>query len=74
MKQFLIDVASSGIGKCLAKSQAGFENKVFCTYPDHPLKRIGTAADVASLVEFLLSQRSSRVTCQVLHIDGGIIT
>ncbi|MBW6537696.1 MAG: SDR family oxidoreductase [Mariniphaga sp.] len=38
----------------------------------HPLKRIGTAVDMANAAEFLLSEKSSWITGQILHIDGGI--
>jgi len=37
----------------------------------HPLKRIGTADDLASMAEFLLSERASWITGQILHVDGG---
>ena len=35
-----------------------------------PLKRMGTAQDVANVVKFLVSEDSSYVTGQVIHIDG----
>jgi len=38
----------------------------------HPLKRIGKPADIADAVEFLLSEKASWITGQVLHVDGGI--
>ncbi len=38
----------------------------------HPLKRIGEAGDIANMVEFLLSQKSSWITGQVMGIDGGL--
>jgi NAD(P)-dependent dehydrogenase (short-subunit alcohol dehydrogenase family) len=38
----------------------------------HPLKRIGNPADIADAVEFLLSEKASWITGQVLHVDGGI--
>lgn len=38
----------------------------------HPLKRIGSPGDIANAVEFLLSEKSSWVTGQVLHVDGGM--
>ena len=40
----------------------------------HPLKRIGTAEDIANAARFLLSDDSSWVTGQVIKIDGGIST
>lgn len=38
----------------------------------HPLKRIGTPEDQANAIEFLLSDRSSWMTGQVIHVDGGM--
>jgi NAD(P)-dependent dehydrogenase (short-subunit alcohol dehydrogenase family) len=40
----------------------------------HPLKRIGTAADIANMAEFLLTHKSVWITGQVFHVDGGIST
>lgn len=40
----------------------------------HPLKRVGEANDIANLVEFLLSEKSSWMTGQVLGMDGGLST
>lgn len=38
-----------------------------------PLKRMGTAEDVANLVKFLASEDSSYITGQVINIDGGML-
>lgn len=38
-----------------------------------PLKRMGTAEDVANVVEFLASEKSSYITGQTLNIDGGML-
>lgn len=38
-----------------------------------PLKRMGTPQDVANIVSFLASEKSSYITGQVIHIDGGML-
>lgn len=38
----------------------------------HPLKRVGTADEIAQAACFLLSENSSWMTGQVLGIDGGL--
>lgn len=38
-----------------------------------PLKRMGTAEDVANVVKFLASEDSSYITGQVINIDGGML-
>ncbi len=38
----------------------------------HPLKRIGTPNDIAQSALFLLSEKSSWITGQILHVDGGM--
>ena len=40
----------------------------------HPLKRHGQARDIANCTSFLLSDKSSWVTGQVLGVDGGMST
>ncbi|MEL6810371.1 MAG: SDR family oxidoreductase [Bacteroidota bacterium] len=40
----------------------------------HPLKRVGNKSDIASVATFLLSDKSSWITGQVLGIDGGMST
>jgi len=37
----------------------------------HPLKRIGEGYDTASLANFLLSEKSSWITGQIIGVDGG---
>jgi 3-oxoacyl-[acyl-carrier protein] reductase len=39
-----------------------------------PLGRLGTAQDVADAVAFLVSDKASYVTGQVLHVNGGMYT
>ena len=38
-----------------------------------PLKRMGTAKEVAKVVKFLASEDSSYITGQVINIDGGMV-
>lgn len=40
----------------------------------HPLNKVGTPEDVGHIATFLLSDKSSWITGQVLGIDGGIST
>lgn len=40
----------------------------------HPMKRIGDPKDIARLAAFLLSDNSSWITGQTLHVDGGLST
>lgn len=38
----------------------------------HPLGRVGKAEDIAATVAFLLSEKASWITGQILHVDGGM--
>lgn len=38
-----------------------------------PLKRMGTANDIAKVVKFLASEDSSYITGQVINVDGGML-
>ena len=40
----------------------------------HPLKKIGTASDIANMVSFLLSENAGWITGQIMHVDGGMST
>ncbi|MBX7232139.1 MAG: 3-oxoacyl-[acyl-carrier-protein] reductase [Bdellovibrionales bacterium] len=48
-----------------AKQQEAIVNRI-------PLARLGTVEDVAYLVAYLLSDESTYVTGQVLHVNGGL--
>ncbi|RAR46969.1 SDR family NAD(P)-dependent oxidoreductase [Flavobacterium lacus] len=40
----------------------------------HPLKRFGTTEDMAQMATFLLSDKSTWITGQIFHVDGGMST
>ena len=40
----------------------------------HPLKRFGTSDDIAQMASFLLSEKSSWISGQIFHVDGGMST
>ena len=40
----------------------------------HPLKRFGKPEDMAHMAQFLISEKSSWITGQIFHIDGGMST
>ena len=40
----------------------------------HPLKRFGTSEDMAQMASFLLSEKSSWISGQIFHVDGGMST
>ena len=40
----------------------------------HPLKRVGTSEDMAQMASFLLCAKSSWISGQIFHVDGGMST
>jgi NAD(P)-dependent dehydrogenase (short-subunit alcohol dehydrogenase family) len=40
----------------------------------HPLKKVGTSEDMAQMASFLLSDKSSWISGQIFHVDGGMST
>jgi NAD(P)-dependent dehydrogenase (short-subunit alcohol dehydrogenase family) len=58
----------------LAEKLLGTEEKKATNAQRHPLKRFGRASDIANMVSFLLSEKSSWISGQVLHVDGGMST
>lgn len=58
----------------LAASLVNTEQKRDANAQRHPLKRIGTTEDIAHIAEFLLSEKASWITGQILHVDGGVST
>lgn len=40
----------------------------------HPMKRVGEVTDLAAIAHFLLSEKSSWITGQIIGVDGGLST
>jgi NAD(P)-dependent dehydrogenase (short-subunit alcohol dehydrogenase family) len=38
----------------------------------HPLKRFGTTEDISQMASFLLNDKSSWISGQIFHVDGGM--
>ncbi len=56
----------------LAASLLNTDQKKEANALRHPLKRIGTTEDIANMAAFLISEKASWITGQILHVDGGI--
>jgi 3-oxoacyl-[acyl-carrier protein] reductase len=56
----------------LAEFLLSTEEKKEASNKRHPLQRIGTPEEMASLVSFLLSDQSCWITGQVIGVDGGM--
>jgi NAD(P)-dependent dehydrogenase (short-subunit alcohol dehydrogenase family) len=67
-------IAPSLTNTPLAASLLNSDQKMDANAQRHPLKRVGTPLDIANAVEFLLTDKSSWVTGQILSIDGGMST
>lgn len=58
----------------LAAQLLSTDEKRLASAKRHPLQRIGSADDSARVVEFLMSDKSSWITAQVIGVDGGLGT
>ena len=65
-------IAPSLTNTPLAASLLNTGQKIEANAQRHPLKRIGSAKDIANMAVFLLSDKSSWITGQIMHVDGGI--
>jgi len=65
-------IAPSLTNTPLAQKLLSSEDKIQANAERHPLRRIGQAEDIAHMAQFLLSEKSSWVTGQVLSVDGGM--
>lgn len=58
----------------LANKFLNTEEKVSLQSKNNPLKRIGNVEDIAEAAIYLLTEKSSWVTGQIIHVDGGYST
>ena len=65
-------IAPSLTNTNLAASLLNTEQKMDANAQRHPLKRIGTTEDIANMAAFLLSEKASWITGQIMHVDGGM--
>lgn len=56
----------------LAEKLLGTPEKTEAAKNRNPLKKVGTTADLANAVTFLLSEQSAWITGQVIAVDGGM--
>lgn len=67
-------IAPSLTNTPLAKRLLGNETKKEKMDIRHPLKRVGESEDIANMACFLLSEKASWITGQVIGVDGGMST
>ena len=65
-------IAPSLTDTALANSLLSTDEKKAAAANRHPLGRFGTVDDIASSTVFLLSDKSSWITGQILKVDGGM--
>lgn len=65
-------IAPSITNTPLAGNLLNTTEKIEANAQRHPLKRIGTVTDIAKMTAFLLSDASSWMTGEILHVDGGM--
>lgn len=67
-------VAPSVVQTKLAARLFRTETQVEQMNARHPLQKVGQPKNISDAIEFLLSDKSSWMTGQVLHVDGGLST
>jgi NAD(P)-dependent dehydrogenase (short-subunit alcohol dehydrogenase family) len=65
-------IAPSLTNTPLAEKLLSSLEKIEANGQRHPMKRIGSPEDIAEVTCFLLSDKSSWITGQILHVDGGM--
>jgi len=65
-------IAPSLTNTPLAEKFLSTEEKIEKSAQRHPMKRVGTAEDIAYMAQFLLSEKSTWITGQIFPVDGGM--
>ena len=65
-------IAPSLTNTPLAEKILSSPERIEASNQRHPMKRIGTASDIANAAYFLLGDESSWMTGQILGLDGGL--
>lgn len=65
-------IAPSLTNTPLAANLLNTQQKAEANAQRHPLKRIGTAEDIANMAAFLISEKAGWITGQIISVDGGI--
>lgn len=65
-------IAPSVTNTPLASTLLNTAEKLEASVQRHPLKRIGTAEDIAGMAAYLLKEESKWITGQILPVDGGL--
>ena len=67
-------IAPSIVNTPLANRFLNNEIKVQKSSEKHPLNRIGNKDDISEMINFLLSEKSTWITGQIISVDGGLST
>ena len=67
-------IAPSLVNTPLANRFLNNDIKIEKSANRHPLKRIGSASDIANLIDYLISDKTSWITGQIIAVDGGLST
>lgn len=65
-------IAPSLFDSPLSSSLLSNEKKVEMNAKRHPLGRVGDCKDISNLVQFIISDKASWITGQVIKVDGGL--